>query len=94
MAIIVPNLAATYATCAVLTNTANRWSWVGFTPAVGASGSAMIYAGSATDGSPLLPIVCSAGNQLGPQGPFNAPCGLYAACITGGCVVVWSRVAS
>ena len=94
MAIIVPNIAATYTACGVLANTANRWTWIGFQPTLGASGQAIVYAGSGIDGSPLLPINCAAGQPLPPTGPFNAPCGMYGACIIGGSLVVWSRVAS
>lgn len=94
MPIIVPNAASTYTTCQVIPLSANRWAWISFTPSVGASGSVMIYAGSATDGSPLLPIVCAAGQPFGPAGPYNSPCGFYAACVTGGSVTFWLRTAS
>ena len=94
MAIIVPNAGSTYATCQVVPNSGNRWAWFMLTPTVGASAQATIYAGSGIDGSPLLPLVAGVGNPTVQYGPFNSPCGFYAACIIGGCVSVWLRTAS
>ena len=94
MPIIVPNAGSTYATCQVIPNSSNRWAWFTLTPAVGGSAQATIYAGSGVDGSPLLPLTAGVGVVAGPFGPFNSPCGYYAACIIGGCVSVWLRTAS
>ena len=94
MAVVaVPNSGSTYTACALVPNSMARWTVLGFTPSVGASGSAMFWAGSSiTDGSPLLPVVCAAGQTY--QSPvIHAPHHILIASVAGGSAHVWLRAA-
>lgn len=95
MAIIVPNTGSTYTADACIPNSANHWTWLGFMPSASTGGCMVWYqTASPTAGCVLLPIVCSAGNNIGLIGPFNSPCGFYAACINGGSAIIWMKAAS
>lgn len=95
MAIVVPNAGSSYSVEANCAHAQNRWAWLGFSPNSGASGGSMVwYTGSAASaGSPLLPIVTASG--IGPVmfGPFNSPCGFFAASVTTGCAILWIKSA-
>ena len=94
MAILVPNTASVYDAAASVPNSANRWAWLGFLPGVGGSGSVNWFQGTAASaGSPMLPLVAANGQPV-MLGPFNSPCGFFAACVTGGCAVIWLKSAS
>lgn len=96
MAIIVPNSASTYTASAVVPKSNDRWAVLGFTPGVGASGSAAFWTGSAvSDGSPLLPVVCAAGQTFITTVVFNSPCNtIIVASVAGGSAFVWLKNAS
>lgn len=92
MAIIVPNTASTFAAAACVVGSQDKWAWVGLSTPIGASGCVMWFrSGSGTAGRELLPITASPGQVIGPIGPFNSPCGLFAASISGGCALVWMK---
>lgn len=95
MAIIVPNAASTYTAAACIPLSNDRWAILGFTPNVGASGSAAFWAGSSiTDGSPLLPVVCAVGTMFMSEIVFNSPrVPIMVASITGGSAFVWLKAA-
>ena len=95
MAIIVPNTGSTYAAAASVPNSANRWAWLGFVSAPNSSGCVVWYTCTASDnGSPLMPMVSACGRTPGMVGPFNSPCGFFAASVNGGCAVIWLKEAS
>jgi hypothetical protein len=62
----------------------------------GSSGGSMVWFQTASNiaGCQLLPIVCSVGDNIGMIGPFNSPCGFYAASINGGSAIIWMKSAS
>jgi hypothetical protein len=92
MTIIVPNTASTFAAAACVVNSENHWAWLGFVTPMGASGCAMFFQSStSTAGKELLPIVASPAQVVGPIGPFNSSCGIYAARVSGGCAIVWMK---
>jgi len=94
MAIIVPNSASVYDAAASVPLSANRWAWLGLVPNVGASASVIWFQGTAASaGSPMLPIIAANGQPF-MAGPFNSPCGFFAASLTGGCAVIWLKSAS
>lgn len=67
------------------------WVWLGFSTPIGASGSVMWFlSASETAGNEFLPIALSPA-QLKMEGPFSSCCGVYAACISGGCALVWLK---
>lgn len=93
MAIIVPNTASTFAAAACVVGSQNCWAWVGFRTGIGASGSAAFYQGNTcTSGCELVSIAASPGQTIIIPQPFNSPCGIYAAGITGGCAIVWLKI--
>jgi hypothetical protein len=64
-------------------------------PTTGGSGSAFFFTGSSlADGSPLLPIVCAAGQTFQSQMFNSATCPIILASATGGSAVVWLKAAS
>ena len=90
MTIIVPNVASTLAAAGSVVGSAGVWAWVGL-QTLTASGSVCWYStNTCTSGSELLSISLAA-QQSAIFGPFNSPCGLYAAGVSGGCAVVWLK---
>ena len=96
MAIIVPNAGSTYSSDACVPNSANRWAWLGFMPSASQTTGCCVWyqTASPVSGCVLLPIVCGGGNIPNMFGPFNSPCGFYAACVNGGSAIIWLKSAS
>lgn len=90
MAIIVPNTASIIAAAGSLIDTADKWAWVGLVTPAGASGSANWFIGASTGGCPLIRIFCPA-NDTRLFGPFNSPCNLSVAGISGGSPLLWLK---
>lgn len=93
--VTVPNAASIYTAAACVPNSKDRWVSVGLMPSVGASASAVFMVGSAlASASPLLTIVCAAGQPY--QSPiFNSPNeNIMIASIAGGSAVVWLKAGS
>ena len=92
MAIIVPNTASSFTSAACVVGSENKWVWLAMATPIGASGCVMFFrSASATNGRELLPIVASPATNPTFQGPFNSPCGIYAASLSGGCAIVWMK---
>ena len=92
MAIIVPNTGSTFAAAACVVGSENKWVWLGFRTAIGASGSVMFYRTStSTSGSEIAPIAASPGQTIIIPQAFNSPNGIYVGSITGGCAIVWMK---
>ncbi len=86
MAIVIPNAASTLGSAACIPGSEKKFVWLGL-QTLTASGSVTWYQTStSTSGSELIAF------SLSPQqtvlvGPFNSPCGVYAAGVTGGCAL-------
>ncbi len=91
MAIIVPNTASIIDVSGCIIGSRDVWAWFGFQTAT-ASGSCMWYQTAAsTVGYEIMGISLSPMQQV-LYGPFNSPCGLSAASISGGCAVVMLKL--
>lgn len=91
MSIIVPNTASTLAAAACIPGSENVFAWVGL-QTLTASGSVTWYRTNAsTSGCEIMGISLAA-QQQAVFGPFNSPCGLYAAGVNGGCAVVMLKL--
>lgn len=87
MAIIVPNAGSTLVNSGCIPGSEDKWAWIGF-QTQGASGSMCWYStNTCTSGCELIAISLPAQQQV-LFGPFNSPCGLYAAGIVGGCALI------
>ena len=94
MPMFVPNTASTYSAAASVPDSANRFAILGFVPNAATAGSMVWYTGTAaSNGSPLFPITACGTPYLSPI-IFNSPTGYFAACVTGGCAIIWLRAAS
>lgn len=91
MSIIVPNSGSTFPNSGSIPGSRDTWTWIGL-QTLTASGSVCYYdtdSGS-TAGHEILAISLGA-QQSAIFGPYNSPCGLYAAGVGGGCAVVWRK---
>ena len=93
--VTVPNTGSILSASGQVASSLGRWTNMGFVATPGGSGSMMWYSGSSeASGSPLFPIVCASGHQTFMSPLYMAPCGLFAACISGGCAIIWVKGAS
>lgn len=91
MSIIVPNTASSLASSGCVPGSERVFAWIGLTTG-SVSGSVCWYATNAsTSGCEIMGIALLA-QQQAIFGPFNSPCGLYAAGVNGGCALVMLKL--
>lgn len=88
--IIVPNAGSTFLSSACLVGSKNRWAWIGFQTGSAAGSCTWYQTNASTSGCELMGIALGAYDSV-LYGPFNSPCGLYAAGVNGGCAVGWLK---
>ena len=93
MAIIVPNTASSFTAGGCVVGSENVWVWLTFVTPITSSGSVYFFRSSTSQaGRELLPIVKGACEVAPMFGPFNSPCGIYCASISGGSAIVWMKL--
>lgn len=88
--IIVPNTASTLAAAGCVVGSENKWVWVGL-QTLSSSGSVCWYQTNACTSGCELMAISLLSNQQVLYGPFNSPCGVYAAGVSGGSALAWMK---